>query len=146
MYQLHLPDQDRALLAQLPSELIQLLEGEGDDKSIFRLFPPGYTNDIGLQVEYDRLMRDQLMDHHVKALRVLTETADARELTEEQLDLWMKALNQFRLVLGTRLDVTEEMDFDDIDADDPRASAFALYAYLGYLQEEVIDVMSEGLG
>ena len=39
-------------------------------------------------------------------------------------------------MLGTQLDVTEELD--DIDPDDPRAPGLAVYAYLGWLEEDVV--------
>ena len=46
-------------------------------------------------------------------------------------------------MLGTRLDVGEELL--DIDADDPDAPAYAVYEYLGFLLSEVVDALSEGL-
>lgn len=144
-YQLRLSDRERDVLRELPLEMIKLLESGDDDGSMFRLFPPGYTNDLGRQVEYDRLMRDELQQRHVHALRALEATVDAKELTGEDLDNWTKALNQLRLVLGTRLDVTDGMTEEDIDPDDPRASAFALYGYLGYLQDLAVEAMSDDL-
>jgi len=144
-YQISLSDHERDVLRELPSELIKLLESGDDDGSMFRLFPPGYTNDLGRQLDYDRLMRDELQSRHVEALRHLEATVDAKELTEDDLDGWLKALNQIRLVLGTRLNVTDEMTEDDISPDDPRASAFALYGYLGYLQDQAVDAMSDEL-
>ena len=65
------------------------------------------------------------------------------ELTEEQLSAWLGAVNDLRLVLGTRLDVSEEPL--DIEADDPDAPAYAVYEYLGFLLSEVVDALTEGL-
>ena len=42
-------------------------------------------------------------------------TVDAKVLTAAELTAWMQVLNQARLVLGTRLDVTE----DDERYEDP---------------------------
>ena len=50
---------------------------------------------------------------------------DADRLTEEQLLSWLGVLNDLRLVLGTRLEITEESSEADFAADDPRASSFA---------------------
>jgi len=58
---------------------------------------------------------------------------------------WLAALNDLRLVLGTRLDVTEEMYERGVPEDDPRAASFAIYAYLGWLEEQVVDAMAASL-
>ena len=81
-------------------------------------------------------MRDDLLAGHLAALDTVEGTADAELLDEEQLAAWLSALNDLRLVLGTRLDVTEEMDA--VPDDHPRAGAFAVYSYLGWLQEQVV--------
>jgi hypothetical protein len=140
----NLRDEEKIVLRDLPIELIQLLEAGDDDGSIFRLFPPGYANDIGRQLEYDRLMRDELQKRHVEALRLLEDTASRPELTEDELFGWLKAINQLRLVLGTRLDIGNNDLDSEISADDPRVSAYALYEYLSLLQEEAVQAASEG--
>ena len=54
----------------------------------------------------------------------------------------MRALNEVRLVLGVRLEVTEEGDERPRDPADPRAAAFAIYDYLTWLQGEIIDALA----
>ncbi len=136
-----LSHQERRLIHDLPAELMKQLESGDDDGSIYRLFPPGYTDDLGRQVEYDRLMRDDLQASHVYALRILQDTSEATELDEEQLATWMRAINQLRLVLGTRLDITENIDESELSQNDPRSGALALYLYLGTLQECIIEAL-----
>ena len=41
--------------------------------------------------------------------------------------------------------MTEEMYEQQLPDDDPRAGAFALYAYLGVLEEQVVDALARGL-
>jgi hypothetical protein len=65
-------------------------------------------------------------------------TVDAERLTREQLESWLGALNDLRLVLGTRLEVTEDMYETGMPAGDPRAQPFALYQYLTWLQEMTV--------
>ena len=48
----------------------------------------------------------------------------------------MGAVNSLRLVLGTRLDVSEDMD--EVDPDHPEAPAFAVYQYLSFLLETIV--------
>ena len=57
------------------------------------------------------------------------------------LSPWMAALNQVRLVLGTSLDVTEETELD-VDPENPLAFSYAVYGFLGYLQEEVVTALA----
>ncbi|HEX7167132.1 MAG TPA: DUF2017 family protein [Acidimicrobiales bacterium] len=147
-YRVRLPAQEREFLEQLSPQLRELLNDPSadGDPALGRLFPPAYSKeeDASRNAEYGRLMRDDLREHHLAALAVLEETAKATRLDEEQLSAWMGALNVLRLVLGTRLDVTEEMFESDIADDDPRAPALALYGYLSMLQAEVIDALSGG--
>jgi hypothetical protein len=139
-YELRLDSDERALLRGLPGQLRELLNT--DDPSLLRLFPTAYTDDPKREADYQQLMRVELLDLHRGALEVMEETIDATDLDEEQLGAWMKAINQMRLVLGTRLDVTEDMYEDGMDASDPRAPAFALYSYLGWLQEHIVQALS----
>jgi hypothetical protein len=54
----------------------------------------------------------------------------------------MTAVNQLRLVLGTRLDVREDAD-PVVDPDDPAAPLAEIYAYLGVLLESLIAALEE---
>jgi hypothetical protein len=49
------------------------------------------------------------------------------------------------LVLGLRLDVTEELDASRIADDDPRAPMFGMYAYLTWLEEQAVGALSASL-
>jgi hypothetical protein len=133
-FELRLPQAERDLLRSLPSQLRELLAT--DDPSLRRLFPPAYLDDPEKDADYQRLMRDELLDRRRGALDTVEATVDATRLDEEQVLGWLEALNDLRLVLGTQLDVTEELEH--VDPDDPRAPGLAVYAYLGWLEEEVV--------
>ena len=60
-------------------------------------------------------------------------TAGVVSLDAYQLAAWMQVLNGLRLLLGTRLDLSEADEFDP-DADD--APTRALLSWLGFLLEE----------
>jgi hypothetical protein len=136
-YQITLGDQERAVLAALAPQLRQLL-ADPDQEILHRLFPPAYSadDDREHQEEYQRLMRDDLVERHGDALDVLERTAQADELDAAQMDAWMRALNHLRLVIGTRLDVTEADD--PVGAEDPDHQVYYL---LGYLQECVVEAL-----
>jgi Domain of unknown function (DUF2017) len=138
---LRLPRDERALLRSLPAQLRRLLAEAPDDPSLERLFPPAY-DDAEDEAEYRRLMGDELLEGRQRALRVVEETLDQDRLTKEQAEGWLTALNDLRLVLGTRLDVTEEMFLERLRPDDPDAFEISLYAYLSWLQEQLVDALA----
>ncbi len=138
---LRLPDDEREFLRSLPSEMRELL-GTPDDLAVGRLFPDAYPEDPERQAEYRLLAHTELMDSHLAALATLEESVEAEHLTEEQASAWMRAINEVRLVLGVRLDVSEEGDERPTSPDDPRVPAFAAYDYLSTLQAELVDALA----
>jgi hypothetical protein len=138
---LRLPGQERELLRSLPAQLRQLIAT--GDASTRRLFPPAYSDDDEAEAEYRRLAGGQLLESHQGALQILEETVDATELDEDQLTAWLGALNDLRLVLGTKLEVTE--DFQPLPPSDPRAPAMATYVYLSMLQENLVEALAASL-
>ena len=141
-YRRALPPEERELLRALPRQLRELLDGQPDEPSLRRLFPPAYPVDPEDETEYRDLVGEELRSGHAAALEVLENTADASELDEEQLMAWMRALNHLRLVLGTRLDVDDETSSDMPDPMDPDAHVRGAFLYLGWLQEQVVDALS----
>ena len=139
-FQLRLPPEERDLLRTLPNQLRELLLT--DDPSLRRLFPPAYLDDPEREEDYRRLMADDLLRRRQAALDIVEETIDAERVDEEQLTAWMGAINDLRLVLGTRLDVSEDMDIEELEDDDPLTPAFALYGYLGWLQEQIVAALA----
>jgi hypothetical protein len=139
-FRLRLTDEEREVLRALPGQLREILHT--DDPSLRRLHPPAYQDDPERDAEYRRLVRDDLLRQRLQSLEVMEATIDAGTLDEEQLTAWLGAINDVRLVLGTRLDVTEEMYEEGIPPEDPRAATFALYQYLGWLEEQVVAALA----
>jgi hypothetical protein len=137
---LHLADDERAVLREVADELGSLLEEAPDDPSLRRLFPTAH-DDEELEREYRELTRGQLDAGRERSIETLRETAGRELLTPEEADAWLRALNDARLVLGTRLDITEDFDWEAFDASDPRAPEIALYAYLSWIQEQLVEAM-----
>jgi hypothetical protein len=143
-YVLRLPEEERALLRFLPDDLRSLLDAAPDEPDLRRLFPPAYE-DAQDEAAYRELMGNELLEGRRQALRVLAETAQAERLTGEQAQAWLTALNDLRLVLGTRLGVTDDSLLEGLTENHPRAPELALYAYLSWLQEQLVEALSEGL-
>jgi hypothetical protein len=135
-FEVRLPEVERALLGTL-------VDGDvGAEPALRRLFPPAYVDpdDQEAEAEYQALMQDELLASRRAALDVLEATATRDRLDEGELLSWMTALNQLRLVLGTRLDVSED-DPPFPDPDDPTAALHEVYHYLGVLLEAVLDAL-----
>ncbi|HXV34785.1 MAG TPA: DUF2017 family protein [Gaiellaceae bacterium] len=138
-YRLRLSDAERALLRDLPSQLLAALAAVPDDPSLRRLRPSAYEDDAEAEEEYRRLTGDGLAESRRGALRTVAETADRDRLTAEELDAWLRALTDLRLVLGTRLDVTEDTYAQEIDPRDPQAYELSVFGYLSWLQEAAVE-------
>ena len=140
-FQLRISDDERDLIAGLAGQLRDLLMSDETD-GLERLFPPGYANDPEREQEYQQLTHDELLTKRLASVDVVEDTVTNTRLDEDQLNAWMGAVNDLRLVLGTRLDVSEDMD--PIPAvDDPDAPMLVLYGYLGYLLETIVDALAE---
>ncbi len=139
--QVRLPDHERELLRELAEELAMLLQEDAADPALQRLFPAAH-DDRERQREFEELTRPQLATEKERALAVLQETAANERLSAEEADAWLRALNDARLVLGTRAEVTEDLDWDAFDPRDPRAPQLAVYAYLSWIQEELVAALS----
>jgi hypothetical protein len=141
-----------AVLRDLPGQLREVLAEPGDDPVNRRLFPPAYLepDDADRDAEYRGLMHDELVQAKLANVEVVAGTL-ARgsqsmrrwtvDLTEEEATAWLGVLNDLRLALGVRLEITEDFD-GQVDDADPRAPAMHLLSYLGWLEEHLLEALS----
>ncbi len=139
---LHFRDDEVLLLRELLAELEGLLD-DPDDPALRRLFPPGHADEKN-EEEYRSLVRDGLVAGRSSALAAVRDTLGSTTLSSDAADAWLRSLNDLRLVLGTRLDVTGDLDFEDLDLNEPRGRELAVYAYLSWLQEQLVEALSPG--
>ncbi len=142
-YAIKLDPSVRTVLVTMCEQLSPVLGT--DDPMTKRLFPPAYPTSGFEDVErdYRALVDNALISHHREAFAVLAETANADTLSEPELHSWMSAIESVRLVLGTRLDVSQDME--PPDPEDPTAPEYALYELLGQLQYLMIEVLAAEL-
>ena len=143
-YRVELPDMERDLLRRLLPQLRQLLTEDADDGRTRRLHAPAYLDDDEANSDYQRLMREDLMASRLAALDAVEASIEATELEEQQLMSWLGAVNNLRLVLGTMLDVSEDLEIGVLPDDAPDIEAYALYAYLSSLLGEIVDALDPG--
>jgi hypothetical protein len=117
------------------------LEDPGALRSLRRLFPPAYSTDEDAQRNYESLTRTELSAHHRRALATLSRTALATSIDDEELNEWLTAVNDLRLVLGTVLGVTEDQPASSSGA----SSQMVVYIYLSQLEAELVDVLELSL-
>ena len=141
---LRLSREERALLAHLAGELRALLASDPDAPTLQRLFPDAYAGDDEAEEDYRRLVHSDLVGGRLAALRVVEETLTRDRLDDEELDAWLRSVNDLRLVLGTRLGVTEEVYELELGSGDPVAPELAVFFYLTWLQERVLEALQAG--
>ena len=120
-----------------------------EDPALARLLPDAYGDDREAADEFRRFTESDLRAGKrahastvLATLAPLTGQGGRLSLDREQADAWLGCLNDLRLVLGTRLGVTEQTDLDP-PADDPRAQALHVYGWLGWLQESLLGCLLE---
>jgi hypothetical protein len=154
------------VLAQCAAELLELLGSDAevsddplealvglppgdvsppDDPALARLFPSAYGDDEAAATEFRRFTESDLRagkraaaSDALVALQPLLPGGGKLVLTRDEADGWLSWLNAIRLVLGTRLEVTEDTYEEDIDPADPRWQVMQVYGWLGWLQESLL--------
>ena len=135
----------KSLLAQLRTLLKVETTGEITEESgVRRLFPTAYPDRDDLEAEYQGMVRDDLVGQRLAAIDLVEETIVLPTLDDDQLATWMRTFNDLRLVLGTRLDVSED-DAGWIDPEDPDAPAMMAYEFLGLLLDSAVLALSGAL-
>ena len=150
-FALALPPEEQELLRSLPAQLRGLLNDPGadGDDALVRLFPSAYTGDSDASAEnaqrnseYARLVHDDLRDQRLAAAQIVIDTAANTRLDEEQVIAWLGVLNDLRLVIGTRLGLTEETSDEYPPRDDPSFGPYLAYRYLTDLQIMVLAALT----
>lgn len=170
-YKIDLADDHRNLLTNLLEQLRDSLTTSTDTAALRRLFPTAYHNDPQKDAEFQRLMRDELLESRLSAIDVAIRViSQDSHLSSEEIDAFSRSINSLRLVLGTTLDIAESdyasqdktkrqtgdetkhetnaENSDETNADinaDTQVAKRELYEYLGWLLEWTVSAQSSGL-
>ncbi|GEP35357.1 hypothetical protein NSZ01_31250 [Nocardioides szechwanensis] len=132
---------------------------EPEDPVLARLFPTAYPGDEEAASEFRRFTEGALRDGKAAAACTVIDTLEEAglpeqlsedglmidvELDEPTAETWLRSFTDVRLALASRLGVEEDDDdyWLSLPDDDPRAQAHDIYAWVGYLQETLVDALS----
>jgi hypothetical protein len=141
--------EESALVKRLTGELRSLLTDpepdEGAQSLLARLFPVAYPDDDEMEVEYQRLMREELVESKLSAFDIVDDalSGDGR-VDEGQVVAVMQSINSIRLVLGTMLGVTDDPDADEVTPGLEDSAEYHLYSYMSWLLEWCVRALTDG--
>ncbi len=119
-----------------------------DDPVLARLLPDAYRDDPEASGEFRRYTEQGLRSGKAAAARTVLATLPPGggrvRLSEPEAQAWLRALNDVRLALGVRLDVTDDFDerVEEIGPEDPRLPYVEVYQWLAFLQESLVRALS----
>jgi hypothetical protein len=147
---------DAEVLRVLLAEFAALLSNDPDpdDPAVERLFPDVYPEDPVQEAEFRRFTEEDLRSGKLNQARImltdLVEGGGTVFLGEEKADVWLRALTDLRLVLGTRLGVDDDTDIEaEIDAvvgrnpTSPLLASLTVYSFLGEMQQSLVDALMD---
>jgi hypothetical protein len=145
------------VLRKVAGEVVALLTDGMDhgDPVVSRLFPDIYPDRPEESQEYRLYTEGDLKTGKIdQAGAILAALPDEGEgevrLDPEAAEAWLRAINDARLAMGTRLDISAETDLSEeldeailVDPSSSRVFQLSVYAYLGYLQESLLNALPD---
>ncbi len=147
--QLTLRADEVELLRHLGGELRDVLGASGDP-ALDRLFPTAYLDptEEDAEAEWQDMVRPTLLQGRLEAMDTVAGALEGEHRGKVTLGLgpddvaaWLGVVNDLRLTLGVRLELTDDFDWRSIREDDPRAPAFVVYDWLTHLQGDLLGAL-----
>jgi hypothetical protein len=123
------------------------------DPALERLLPLGHRGDETVAAEFRRLTEQDLREHKSRCLDeamalLRGSRGDKVRVPVAQGQSVLVALNDVRLLLGERLGLRTDEDAEHLEAylaaadeDDPAAYVLAVYDFLGWLQDSLVEAL-----
>ena len=120
-----------------------------DDEVLLRLLPNAYADQVDAS-EFRRYtestLRTKKQSHAISVRIDVKSSSDGYiEIDREGAEAWLGAMNDIRLALGVRLKVEENTheDLENLMAEDPMHAVYAVYRWLGWLQESLLRALMD---
>ena len=148
-----LSSEEAEAIRRVANDILDELK-DTEDPGLRRLFPPAYKDDPDRNEEFEVLTRDDLLARKRNAAEAVLKSIDrgktkrgtwSARLDDDVAQAWLALVNDARLILGTRLDVAEDMDHGPLPPDNPKAPQHNLYVYLSALEWALVEAMMVGL-
>lgn len=145
-----LAPREREILGALAAEIANEVSGQVDsdaldDPGLARLWPDAVNDDPEASAAFRELVGEDLGDARRARFETLAATISATSLDEAEATAWLGAVNDMRLVMGSRLGVTEETGLQPPDEEDPSAGQTIVFLWLGWVEEQLVEAMAAGL-
>ena len=120
-----------------------------EDPVLLRLLPTAYA-DPEAAADFRRYTeptlrgkKKQILAQIRAALEIIVDDDRAGTVEELDSDTWLMAINDLRLALGVRLEITPDSYdlFETLSDDEPQKSIFAVYFWLGWLQTSLLNLV-----
>lgn len=115
-----------------------------EDEVLLRLLPNAYADQVDA-AEFRRYTESTLRAKkfgHSMSMRINLKSAidGIIEIDHDGANDWLGAMNDIRLALGVRLNVEQHSheELELLAPDDPMRGVYAVYSWLGWLQESLI--------
>lgn len=118
-----------------------------DDEVLLRLLPNAYADPVesGEFRRYtESILRSKKRSHSMEMRSRLLEPSGSNLLLDRNgAQSWLGAFNDIRLALGVRLNADQHTyeHFELLSPEDPMAAVFAVYSWLGWLQESLVNAL-----
>jgi hypothetical protein len=135
-----LPTELRELLVNVARQMREVLTDDeyADSPALARLLPTAVPGDPMESLGFEQLMGQAIRDGKVEAATILEATAFQDRLSDEETLAWLRCLNDVRLMLGTHLNVREDLDIETFMRDPATEHAAVVYIALSELVEMMV--------
>ena len=118
-----------------------------EDEVLHRLLPNAYADQVDASEfrRYTEATLRQKKQAHAISMRIHLKMAEdgTVDLDHDNANAWLGAINDIRLALGVRLKVASNSqdELELLAPDDPLRGVYAVYTWLGWLQETLLDAL-----
>jgi hypothetical protein len=135
---------EAGVVAGLASQVAQLLDDRPEyDPAVQRLLPDAYRDDAAAQAEYRTMTEGDLVSRKIANARLIAAALEPGEwprkveLDEGGAMRWMRSLTDIRLVLASRVRISDDGETQD-DTSETGLALREAYDVLGALQESLV--------